>query len=88
MLYVEQLENAGFKNPYDTCVNVHTRNFDFTVCFIEYEDEETLSILVTDDLGREKLKLLNKKYVEALEVVYADELDFKEKEPGENRMFG
>lgn len=88
MLYVKQLEKAGFKNPYDTCVNIHTKNFDFTVCFIEYEDEESMSVLVTDEEGRERLKLLNKEFIEYIEVLYAGDLDFEVKEPHENRMFG
>lgn len=87
MFYVNQIENAGFSDGHNTCVNVHTRNFDFTLAFIEFEDEESLSLLVTDENGRERLKLVNKAFIEYIEVVYQGDLDFGENEPSDHGMF-
>lgn len=82
MNYTDLLKEAGFNEPYETCINVHTRNFDFNLAFISFETKGELVILVTDEMGREKIRVLNKKYVEAVEVVYADDVSFEE--PGES----
>lgn len=76
--YLELLKEAGFDDPYETCINVHTRNFDYNLAFIEFETKGELGILVTDEYGREKLKILNKYYIEAVEIVYQDDISFEE----------
>ena len=89
MKYLDLLKEAGFSNPYETCVNVHTRNFDFNLAFIEFETKGELGILVTDELGREKLKILNKDYVEYVEIVYQDDIDIlKDLDEPKDEMFG
>lgn len=87
MNYSDLLEENGFKR-FDTCVNVHTKNFDFNMAFVEFETKGELGLLVTDELGREKLKIINKKYVEYIEIVYQDDivLEAKGEEP-KDRMY-
>lgn len=87
MNYEELIVKGGFPDPYNTAITVHTRNFDFNLAFIEYETKGELCILVTDDKGREKLKILNKKYVEAIEIIYQDDISFEDKEEKKDRMF-
>lgn len=87
MSYVDELEKLGFNNGYDTCINVHTRNFDFTLAFIAGETNKNLSILVTDELGREKLKIINKEFIEYIEIVYQDDINVNENEEPKDRMF-
>ena len=89
MKYVDLLKEAGFQNPYNTCINVRTKNFDYTLSFISFETDEQLGILETDEDGREKLKILNKKYIEAVEIVYENDVSFEQ--PGKlntDKMFG
>lgn len=87
MKYVDLLKECGFEDSYDTCLNVRTKSFDYTLCFISFETEEQLGILETTDSGREKLKILNKKYIECVEIVYADDIDLGKEEKKEDRMF-
>lgn len=87
MKYVDLLKEAGFQEPYDTCVNVRTKNFDYTLAFISFETEEQLGILETTETGREKLKIINKKCIEVIELIYADDIDFDKEEKTEDRMF-
>ncbi len=88
MNYLDLLEENGFKDKFNTCINVHTRNFDFNLAFIERETDENLCILVTDESGREKLKIINKEFVEYVEIVYQDDI-YSENDGEENtdRMF-
>lgn len=88
MNYVDHIRECGFKNPFDTCINVHTVDFDFNLAFVEFEDSDVLGILVTSEDGREKLKLVNKKYIEYVEIVYADDLNFEGIEESKDKMFG
>ncbi len=87
MKYVDLLEEVGFNEPYDTCLNVHTRNFDYTLAFISFETDDKLGILETDDSGREKLKILNKKCIEVVEIVYQDDLVLDSDGEESDRMF-
>lgn len=87
MELVKHLEEVGFKNGYDVCLTVHTSNFDYPLSFIEFESDDVLGIMSTDEMGREKLKILNKRFVEAVEVLYADDLEFSDGEKPDNRMF-
>lgn len=86
MNYNDLLEECGFKK-FDTCVNVHTKNFDFNLAFIEFETKGELCILVTDESGREKLKIINKEHIEYVEVIYQDDLNFENKGESKDRMF-
>lgn len=82
MNYSDLLKECGFQDPYETCINVHTRSFDYNIAFIEAETKGELCLLATDSEGREKLKIINKKYIESVEVVYQDDISFEE--PGKS----
>jgi len=86
-MFIEELKECGFSDWKDTCVNVHTKNFDFTLAFIERETDENLCIFVTDESGREKLKIINKKFIESVEIVYQDDLSLENTEESKDRMF-
>lgn len=88
MNYVDSISECGFKDPFNTCINVHTEDFDFNLAFVEFEDSDVLGILVTSEDGREKLKVVNKKYIEYVEIVYADDLNFEGLEESQDKMFG
>ncbi len=87
-MFIEELKECGFSDWKNTCVNVHTKNFDFTLAFIERETAENLCIYVTDECGREKLKIINKDYIEYVEIVYQDDI-FSENDGDStnNRMY-
>ena len=87
MKYIDILKEAGFKEVYETCINVHTRNFDFNLAFISFETKEELGLFVTDDSGREKLKIINKDYIEYVEIVYQDDILTDTDEEQSDRMF-
>jgi len=86
-MFIDELKECGFSYWKDTCVNVHTKNFDFTLAFIERETDENLCIFVTDESGREKLKIINKKFIESVEIVYQDDLSLENTEESKDRMF-
>ena len=90
MKYLDLLKECGFEKPHNTCINIRTRNFDYTLAFVSFETDEQLGILETDEFGREKLKILNKNFIEAVEIVYSDDIDIL-KDAGEknsDKMFG
>ena len=87
MKYLDLLKECSFNEPYDTCLNIRTKNFDYTLCFISFETEDKLGILETTESGREKLKIINKNCIEVIEIVYADDIDFEKEEKTEDRMF-
>lgn len=89
MKYIDLFKNAGFSDPYDTCLNIRTKNFDYNLSFISFETEDKLGILETDENGREKLKIISKEYIECVEVVYADDIiRFKDADEPTDKMFG
>ena len=55
--------------------------------FIKYETDGLISFLATDSEGREKLKVVNKNYIESIEVYYLDDDDIVEKMNEEDSMF-
>ena len=69
----EQFENDTFETIEDVCVNIYLADAVFRMCFIIDEDENLLSFLATDSEGREKIKVVNKDYVQSVEVYYLDD---------------
>lgn len=69
----EQFEDNTFKTIEDVCVNIYLADAVFRMCFIIDEDENLLSFLATDSEGREKIKVVNKDYVQSVEVYYLDD---------------
>lgn len=87
-MYVNELKECGFSDPYDTALTIHTRNFDYPLSFIQRETEKYLDILVTMDDGREKLRIVSKKDIESVDILYADDISFgDEGESNNDRMF-
>lgn len=88
MKFIDLLREMGFGNPNDVCINVHSQNFDYPLAFIEAETKEKLVISVTDESGRERMRILNKKYVEAIDIVYQDEIKLENTgKSNRDRMF-
>lgn len=86
-MYINELKECGFSNPYDTALTIHTVNFDYSLCFIERETEKYLDILVTMEDGREKLRIVSKKDIESVDILYQDDISFEDKEEQKDRMF-
>lgn len=83
----EQFEDDGFETIEDVCVNIYLANAVFRMCFIIDETDGLISFLATDSEGREKLKVVNKNYIESIEVYYLDDDDIVEKMNEEDSMF-
>ena len=58
----------------DLCFSVSTSDFDFPFSFFEFETDDFLGILVTDDNGAEKLHIIVKNNIIYLRLHYLDEL--------------
>ena len=69
----EQFEDDGFETIEDVCVNIYLADAVFRMCFIIDETDNLLSFLATDSEGREKIKVVNKDYVQSVEVYYLDD---------------
>ena len=70
----EQFEdNTTFKTVEDVCVNIYLADAVFRMCFIIDETDDLISFLATDPEGREKIKVVNKEYVQSVEVYYLDD---------------
>ena len=69
----DQFEDDTFETIEDVCVNIYLADAVFRMCFIIDEDENLLSFLATDSEGREKIKVVNKDYVQSVEVYYLDD---------------
>lgn len=69
----DQFEDDTFETIEDICVNIYLADAVFRMCFIIDEDENLLSFLATDSEGREKIKVVNKEYVQSVEVYYLDD---------------
>lgn len=69
----DQFEDDTFETIEDICVNIYLADAVFRMCFIIDEDENLLSFLATDSEGREKIKVVNKDYVQSVEVYYLDD---------------
>ena len=83
----EQFEDDTFKTIEDVCVNIYLADAVFRMCFIIDETDYLISFLATDSEGREKLKVVNKNYIESIEVYYLDDDDIVEKMNEEDSMF-
>lgn len=69
----EQFEDDTFKTIEDVCVNIYLADAVFHMCFIIDETDNLISFLATDSEGREKIKVVNKDYVQSVEVYYLDD---------------
>ena len=69
----EQFEDDGFETIEDVCVNIYLADAVFRMCFIIDETDDLISFLATDSEGREKIKVVNKDYVQSVEVYYLDD---------------
>jgi len=59
----------------------------YTMCFITYEDDDHLVIVIPDEKGQEYAKILNKDTILSVEVLYAQMLQ-KPKSPKGDVMYG
>lgn len=69
----EQFEDDSFETIEDVCVNIYLADAVFRMCFIIDETDDLISFLATDSEGREKIKVVNKDYVQSVEVYYLDD---------------
>ena len=69
----EQFDNNTFKTIEDVCVNIYLADVIFRACFILDEDKDLLTFVATDSEGREKLKVINKNFIQSVEVYYLDD---------------
>lgn len=80
-------DNTTFKTVEDVCVNIYLADAVFQACFILEEDEKLLTFVATDSEGREKLKVVNKDYIESIEVYYLDDDIVEKMNNEEDSMF-
>lgn len=59
----------------DLCFVVSTKDLDFPFSFFEFEDDNILGILVTNEEGMEKLHLIVKSEIVYVRIQYLDELE-------------
>lgn len=83
----EQFESDAFKTIEDVCVNIYLADAVFQACFILEEDKELLTFVATDSEGREKLKVVNKSYIQSIEVYYLDDDIVEKMNEEEDSMF-
>lgn len=83
----EQFEDDAFKTIEDVCVNIYLADAVFQACFILEEDKELLTFVATDSEGREKLKVVNKSYIQSIEVYYLDDDIVEKMNEEEDSMF-
>lgn len=83
----EQFEDDTFKTIEDVCVNIYLADAVFQACFILEEDKELLTFVATDSEGREKLKVVNKDYIQSIEVYYLDDDIVEKMNEEEDSMF-
>lgn len=83
----EQFENDAFETIEDVCVNIYLADAVFQACFILEEDKELLTFVATDSEGREKLKVVNKSYIQSIEVYYLDDDIVEKMNEEEDSMF-
>lgn len=82
-----QFEDDTFKTIEDVCVNIYLADAVFQACFILEEDKELLTFVATDSEGREKLKVVNKDYIQSIEVYYLDDDIVEKMNEEEDSMF-
>ena len=68
-----QFDEDNFESIEDVCVNIYLADAVFRMCFIIDEDKDLISFVATDSEGREKIKVVNKDYVQSVEVYYLDD---------------
>ena len=68
-----QFDDDNFDSIEDVCVNIYLADAVFRMCFIIDEDNDLISFVATDSEGREKIKVVNKDYVQSIEVYYLDD---------------
>ena len=83
----EQFEDDTFKTIEDVCVNIYLADAVFQACFILEEDKKLLTFVATDSEGREKLKVVNKDYIQSIEVYYLDDDMVEKMNEEEDSMF-
>lgn len=83
----EQFESDAFKRIEDVCVNIYLADAVFQACFILEEDKKLLTFVATDSEGREKLKVVNKDYIQSIEVYYLDDDIVEKMNEEEDSMF-
>ena len=83
----EQFEDDAFKTIEDVCVNIYLADAVFQACFILEEDKKLLTFVATDSEGREKLKVVNKDYIQSIEVYYLDDDMVEKMNEEEDSMF-
>ncbi len=75
-ILLNSLKEQGIKKDIDKiCFNVILDNeLLYNLCFLVDEDEKWLSLVETTDEGLEKVRVINKKYICSIEIVYNEEL--------------
>lgn len=82
-----QFDDDAFKSIEDVCVNIYLENAVFRMCFIIDECDDLLTFVATDSEGREKIKVVNKRFVQSVEVYYLDDQAAIEVEDKMDEMF-
>ena len=73
-------------NPKNICVNITTITDLYNLCFIEYEDHKKIGCYITGEDGRERLIIINKEQIVAIQVVYEQDIDLNPDDEKEDVM--
>ena len=60
----------------------------YPFAYIEDETEDYLSITVVNEEGREHAKVLNKKYIQSIEILYLDQVTKHKKSKPKEDIYG
>lgn len=77
--YKRELDLVDNRSPFDIPVDIFLKNGTMFPCsLIAHESDKYLTVAVTGNDARERIKILNKEMIESVEIVYREEKD-KEK---------
>ena len=90
LLIQKILKLQGVDDIDDVCFNLILKDgIDYSFCFFLGEDDDYLYIVSTDEIGHERGRIIKKKYIMSVEIVYNDEFFFNDeiKDKTNERMF-
>ena len=70
----------------ELALNVYLDKIVYSLCYLIRETDRNLVLVVPDEEGHEQVKVVNKDYVEAIEIVYQDMLVRVDEQPNEGMI--
>lgn len=70
----------------ELALNVYLDKIVYSLCYLIRETDRNLVLVVPDEEGHEHVKVVNKDYVEAIEIVYQDMLVRVDEQPNDGMI--